>query len=452
MKDYIEDSDLDPLGERSCYHVALQGNLIALPTTSFVSDVVPYRMGCTRKEQFYVPTAHVRGLYRDNSVMENWGPVFLNGGSYYRRFPDVLDNVRENRNSWVRCSKIGSSYLLESYTEYRIVNSYWNPLNLWTTSYSTNTYYVDVEKRLVSTDGGRRWSSIPTLKNTFIQPPRDFSRYDFPTDLIGIENLLTRFSRNFIVPADDLVYGDLARRCANDAVVVDSNSIELLIELRNLAETLKGVASLATGRVNLKNLGSAYLSYKYGLRLTVKDLKSIISRTANRLLQSGRSIGRSRSRETFNIMPKVGTKCGTLSIVYNYKMTYYTHTDDWRDAIRTWFDTGLFPSLTNAWDLIPFSFVIDWFFSVEKHLNAIDANTYWSTYALAGVLYSKKETYHDVSCLFSLDGWTFAGDVTAKRYSRVLASVAHKPLFFDPSPREFHNYAELTSLFLVNKR
>lgn len=252
----------------------------------------------------------------------------------------------------------------------------------------------------------------------------------------------------------DYVYGDLVRRCADDAKVVQTNSIALLKEIREVSDTVRLALNLLKGRVDLKKLSSAYLQYKYGLRLTINDIKSI-GASMNNLARRGKtSYAFSRSREEiFSTRTTIQSDSEPpMRDIFTYKVTYRPYEQSMCKFFQLWIDSGLFPTLENVWDLVPLTFVVDWFTGINKHLNAIDANTYWSTYDVVGATYSRKSIIPvDPRSIFLTEG-TFIGDCTLSSYSRNVSHELHKPLFYDTTSHDFKNYAELTALIIANSR
>lgn len=281
-----------------------------------------------------------------------------------------------------------------------------------------------------------------------------FSPNIFPTTYRGMEYIGDRLARSYYTPPHSDILGDLVRRCANDAQTIPVNSIELVMELRAITETLRAALNLRKGKVDAKKIASAYLQYKYGLRLTAMDLKTVAKGITKRVTETRKGQSRSRAMSKFFPKAKEWVPASSNCVVeYYYKIHYRTHSDTFLDVLKTWMDSGLFPSLTNAWDLIPLSFVIDWFFRVESYLNAIDANTYWSTHSITGVVYTTKSIYSDVSWIFNTDpGFTLTGDMRFVFYDRRVSPTVHTPTFFEPSPHVFTNYAELSALIIANKQ
>lgn len=450
-KDFLVDSEKDAFGERSCTHYALDGSVLAVPSgTMSVRNI-------TILHHFRdVSPTYLTQEWRwneGNTQRTHVGPMlFITGKIDYRhKFPNFHAPSKVSahvRNIEVIVKTIGKDrYMITGHME--LSRSPSNP-NSWT-NWDT-TWFIQVDRLSMSyrTNDGplqpmERVKIVPKDEDT-----PSFSMSSLPSTGESYRNINGILRRKFVLFNDDHVYGDLVRRCANDTRTIPTNSIGLVAELAGISTTLRTIFKLGTGKVDASTIASAYLSYKYGPRLTAMDLKTVVKGLGKRVRLIDKDHSRSRAREVHSFTPVVGST-GHLNVTWCYKMIYRTHTDDLRDFLRNWFNSGLFPSLTNAWDLIPLSFVLDWFFKVEPYLNSIDANTYWSLYSIVDVIYSKKEVFSGVNWLVSQAGYTLVGDMTYKSYVRTVTSAAHKPLFFDPSPRVFKNYAELTSLIVAKR-
>lgn len=452
-KDFLVDSDADRFGERSCYHYALDGDVTALPSgTMSVSNITILHHFRDTKPTVIVP--RWTWQTRKGSYTSVNGPMLFTRGkiNFSYRFPDfhapslVSAHVR-NIEVVIRTIK-PDCYVVTGHME--LSRNPNNPSS-WTSWDYHSVVKVDRVRKICTRDDGPTDYLLPIYKVLNSVDTPKFSLSAFPHTAESYRNTLGILERKFIPSKDDYVYGDLVRRCANDARTISTNSIELVTELAGISATLRSILGLATGNVNAKTIASAYLTYKYGPRLTGLGLKTVLEGLGKRVRTIDGKHSRTRAKTSFVLTPVVGNT-GHLNVTYCYKMIYATYTNDVRDFLKSWFNSGLFPSLTNAWDLVPLSFVLDWFFEVESFLDGIDANTYWSLHQIVDVVYSKKQVFSGVNWLFSGAGYTLVGDMSFKYYERNVASSAHPPLFFDPSPHEFKNYAELTSLIIANRR
>lgn len=440
-------------GERGCAHFKLDGSVYAYSNTDLVPTTVPYRHGggsSAIDTPAYRIVLDTTGLDRTYRASDFYTDDLRPSMVFY---PDFTDIYGSYRNIYVSIfTEPGDIWVRE--VHYQLKGKY----TPWTTTVFKHKFQLDKMRsryRVTLDTVGLQWDSWRTYANPLRKFPQEHPAPDqssFPFDWGRYTRLIDIAMKGFTFPNDSDMYGDLVRRCANDARVIQTNGIELAAEMSVIAQSVRETLDLAMREASPVTIAGVYLSYKYGLRLTGIGLKSIIDDSINQLQRSfpSTNIGRSRAREVRSLYsPYSKLKC---SVEYNYKIIHSLRSDDWRDSLRTWFDSGLFPSLTNAWDLIPMSFVFDWFVRVEDYLNAIDANTYWSLYNIFAVTYSQKRTYRGVAGLFTIPGYTLTGNCDLIEYRRFVDTVAHKPLYFESSPRIFKNYAELTALLVANSR
>lgn len=123
-----------------------------------------------------------------------------------------------------------------------------------------------------------------------------------------------------------------------------------------------------------------WLQYRYGIRPMIKDISDIIA-TVNRdaYVQSNalrrKKNGVKRDSVTVNKTATGFSAAGFVSLetteskVSSHTSLYYRLAYD-RDWMSRW---GLSPSesLSIAWELVPYSFVVDWFFSVGNWLKGM---------------------------------------------------------------------------------
>lgn len=447
----ITDGSLNHDQERPCRHYHSSGSLIAIQKSmgavaTSVEEVAFAPEGVPIPLPLYTWDLKKSG-YKQRVVIPGI-VLFHDSGfkSHRDEFPDHLPTLgTQFRNCYAQITYFEGIYTCMIGYESRS-----NSAGIWASRVYSMQMSIDFVRRTAQVGT----SNTPFSRLAYLDlsaPPRSIDLPLFPSTWREYERLFSRARKQYLTVPDNEIYGDLVRRCANDARVIQTNSIELVKELSVITETLRSTYNLFKGKVDPKNLASAYLSYKYGLRLTANDLKTIADDLSMQVTRIRETKSFSRARERIYPRPRSGIVAGYV-VDFNYKLIYFNKTDDCRDFIRNWFNTGLFPSLTNAWDLIPFSFVADWFLDIESRLDAIDANTYWSTYHISSVTYSKKETFSDAGSILSDSDWTLFGDASLIYYDRRTSREAHKPSFFESKPREFQNYAELTALIIANKQ
>lgn len=444
---HIEEGEKNRDDERPCHHMHLTGSAIAIPSNVVARRIVEKNI--YDRAQSPVATFEEYTVQPDGAPQYTWiGPLLdlhAHSVNYYRKFPDFFGPRDQFRGTTVTVKRTNSKVVrVEVKYESRVLPS---------TKWIPKIHAVDIVYDTTTKRYGYKGTANSRMFRLRAQNIASLPEYsitsEFPRNLKGHFRVSQALSTGFIPLEDDLYYGDLVRRCANDARTIPTNSIELVTELATMSSTIRSLLKLGTGKVDAKTIASAYLAYKYGPRLTVAGLQTVAKGLSRKVSETRKGQSRTRARETVFLNPYRSVQ-SDVTVMYNYKINYFTHSDDWRDFARSWFNSGLFPSLTNAWDLIPLSFVLDWFFRVESYLDAIDANTYLATYEISSTVYSKKTLFHDVGWYFSNTSWTLSGDVQYVDYFRHVGSNVHKPVFFDPQPRDFKNYAELTSLIVVN--
>lgn len=177
----------------------------------------------------------------------------------------------------------------------------------------------------------------------------------------------------------DNVFGDLSQQVANDAKYIDTNLWTLLPELSDIRDGLlenvrvwRDIAKQKTLRGVGAQTSSAYLSTLYGPRLTFLDVQEQAKTLASRILRD------SKWRWVHTKKMAHTTFRGSCTPLIDCDI-------DVKYALNVWYDRNVsgiidflsrlsaFPQLTDAWDMVPYSFVVDWFVGVEDFLDAIDA-------------------------------------------------------------------------------
>jgi len=114
---------------------------------------------------------------------------------------------------------------------------------------------------------------------------------------------------------------------------------------------------------------------------------------------------------------------------------------------------GLHPGLSQGWDLIPFSFVVDWFCSIGPNLDLVDDCLYKNRYGLEYILYSDRHSaVVQLESLFNTSVHRLVGELECVVYTRKLDINFPDPVFnfdmVDPS-----NWIVAgASLMLANRR
>lgn len=212
-----------------------------------------------------------------------------------------------------------------------------------------------------------------------------------------------------------ILYGDASQSAADAAKNFDGNTATLAKELFTLKESIMDLIKMLRGKADAKSVSSLFLSAKYGLRLTAQDtieLAKAVKKTVREERQPLYATARGGASDTYNVV-----RCK----IY-YDKTTRNALAKYSEAAMSW---DLFPSFQNVWDIIPYSFVVDWFADVEGFLTAIDANTYLSVMNVISVLYSRKKQWHRP---LNMNRENLIGNIRYSQYSRWSQKEAYPPI------------------------
>lgn len=137
-----------------------------------------------------------------------------------------------------------------------------------------------------------------------------------------------------------------------------------------------------------KNYADLWLSGRYGVRLTVADIKQmrddyVKHRKRAKIKRGKRTFLASRAMDH---IPWRGR-----SVDFHMKMYFDDNKDlSWASSFMSMYRTNFYFSALNTWDYIPFSFVVDWIIPVSKWLNTLDLKVANYSLPIVSVLYSLK--------------------------------------------------------------
>jgi hypothetical protein len=274
------------------------------------------------------------------------------------------------------------------------------------------------------------------------------------------------FWKNLIERLDEeLPYGDLTQQAVEDARVLDINSLaylgdfakigSLLQQIGDIAKILKNpVASTAKSSMAemLKTMSSAYLLEHYGIRLGIQDTEAILdaadkvelTRTMRYGAQATTEITRDSGtplqamrRCTLDIDAVTSEQASLLMSVQQMKRTLY--------------DLDIVPSLENIWDMVPYSFVVDWFLPIGQYFESLELNGFAQTLPLRGAFYATKVMWEEAYNATFSDGTKFEGNLTFRCYQRQCRGALELPPFRPDSPKGLSNHwLETTALLITH--
>lgn len=211
---------------------------------------------------------------------------------------------------------------------------------------------------------------------------------------------------------DTKVYQHIAPESLTDDIfdnftIPDVNNIENLSSLKNIKKSIPPIANLLRKR-NIKSLAEFYLWYKYAYSTTVMDLEAYYNFFRKWLLESNsrtnNKIIRLSYNKTFNPL---------------FEETHNTHYEIICEPYNVGVlqALGLSLNLSNTWDTLPFSFVVDWFINLGDILARIDHSDVLSKVNVKSVITSSKhiKNYYPLrtfGCLSPCRAVTYQRDIS----------------------------------------
>lgn len=254
------------------------------------------------------------------------------------------------------------------------------------------------------------------------------------------------------------VLDDLSMEVVQQARVIDSNLYTLIPELVNLPKASVDAATLLASTAtnpSLRKLASLELSSKYGIQLTVKDVMSIHERWSKlhkdpSNLKTARSIHRRSDQVS---VPGGGT--ANLSKYTAVKVWYRSMAKSpFHNAVWSMFNHGVYPSVENSWDMVPYSFCLDWFIDVSRTCRQLDSGVLATLLPVELVLYGFK-TIGEVSVRSIPDlSWYVSGTMSFSEYRRRSGHLYNPQPTLQAASSPFNNYVEAGAIVtqLATKR
>lgn len=258
-------------------------------------------------------------------------------------------------------------------------------------------------------------------------------------------------------------HAQCAQDLADNGVAVDINSIALvgdLMKSRRLFSELRKVATSLGSAVISKNpakgiqaLSNVFLSYEYGARLTLNDSVELVSAVQSLLKSHGPGVvnGYRVSRTQYSsprATSSLRLRTGWRRFVY--KLYYKSSPIGLTRALEKLMVWDAYPSAGNLWDLVPLSFVVDWFVAVDDMCEQIDQQFYLSTLDIGGVVWSTKDVFPCSSQVPNSSVKLLNGRVVC--YRRRLSSYLHYiPPQLSLAGKFNHHYPEATALIVQHR-
>lgn len=455
--------------ENDCHHINFRGSIF--PASGFAAadslewtNTLPGRYTEKAENSFYLSRTNTGGsitwfadllpynrdaelcyLWKEGSL-ENGKPVYFQDHSnvYTIRFRDNLCYMGYARANWTGQSSTGWACTQLTIIEYSPTRGF-----RWT--YINPTFYPKLIKTsqdlLLALDKyyDAAYKPVGPWYPSLAYPVIGLGfHYNGTQTLPDRTTLLDRLMLGVddLFPVNlysDVDWGELSYRAVDQVQSWDSNGLSLSKEMIGLRKEVRSVLGLIKNIDDPKTWASAYLSFKYGMRLTVSDTKSLI---AAMMKEQNLHLGPAKVSSSARFS-KNGCACEAHYAIY------YQRSPEIIDQIYSALNEyDVAPTMSNLWDLIPWTFVIDWFVDFGGLLDRLDAVSSISSHRIVGDMRSLKLTRNFLPDYLDLRGW--GGSVDVIKYDRVSSCVCVLPsLVLDlPVTKGFDHWIEAGALML----
>lgn len=215
---------------------------------------------------------------------------------------------------------------------------------------------------------------------------------------------------------------ELAASCLDQVNYFDGNMMAFLGDMSKVGDSIKSVLNLVKNADSAGQWASSWLSLRFGDRLQIADTSSLIAGARKWAADVRYDHNTYRARKSLN------GSCTTDGVPITYKQYLTAEIDlssgllgDLENLLAAPYRWDLVPSLANVWDLIPFSFVVDWFYDVQSILEQIDR---MHEYGLLDIKAQMSGYKRSVSMsLADVSDNRYKGKITYRYYSRSKAPV-----------------------------
>lgn len=202
-----------------------------------------------------------------------------------------------------------------------------------------------------------------------------------------------------------------------------TNSLEFLFELRNPKSLITAITDLGKIR-GARTAASGFLGTKYGTMNTYSDLKAFYDVFNSRT-------GDFRGRDGAKRLSSSSTSSKVLGLNQfghskrSYHLGYMPYDNVLSNLIGKLESYGARPTFERLWNVLPYSFIVDWFFDVSSVLKSMDTSIALSTLDVVWSI-----TTDSVETVYPLLYDIRAQDVTFKVYQRRVSPNPPTPNYF----------------------
>jgi hypothetical protein len=332
-------------------------------------------------------------------------------------------------NFYLRCSIVWSSTLKRFVNAYRYTGAYKNGSSLYSVSYNpeptgdaeTFHHFVALgRKPAMPAQALFSEGYVTSYSNVIDGGPDGLNAYDPPLHLIS--RLRDRYITSDFEELAKAAIADCSQQALLNTKALDINSLMYLKDFAEIGKLITSYTDLYTKGINPKTVSSAFLATHYGVRLTVKDTKKIIKCAKNLAKRIKKEYNYSYGKRTTTLDNGVRLKA-------NVSIAYGQYDQKWLGFLNDLSSFDLLPTPSRIWDMISYSFVMDWFLPVSDVLEVYDALSRWILVKMYRSCSSVEATVElDTDLLYSsASGFTGYGHADFVHYYRHYSAIPPIP-------------------------
>jgi hypothetical protein len=320
-----------------------------------------------------------------------------------------------------------------------------------------------VELPMRSTTGGKYWLDGGPIHVE--KPSKDLYiptyAFSYPKgDSLELKPWETPWYNTLVRAADkQCEFGDLSMEAAESVRQLDINSIAYLRDFAEIGKLAKSLTAFTQGPKTIaqgaKVASSMYLGYHYGARLTVKDTQKIADAIDNfDRDQKWQRIGAQRHFEMDGV-PGNPDQLYAVDLRLSGTIDYFPHetaflVDKMKQTKRALYELDLAPTLDNIWDMVPYSFVIDWFVPLGDAAHRLEMEHLIQTFNVQSVFQTRKIRWaHRVS--YGYHGLKIEASAIKQIYHRSCKRELAIPPLRTDSPQGLSGHWVESTALLISK-
>jgi hypothetical protein len=171
----------------------------------------------------------------------------------------------------------------------------------------------------------------------------------------------------------------LYAQCVEGQNCFTSNGIAYAQDIGKVGDSIRALLALVENPTSPRAWASAWLSSRFSDRLTYQDSKELLAAIRSQLkrLMVGLSYRDTRSRVSLSYAPQYSHFIESYQITSNARLRCSNESySALMTTVKKLMEWDVWPTLENSWDMIPLSFVVDWFTNLSTILTNIDTLVY----------------------------------------------------------------------------